>query len=305
MAAAPRAVIINRMLRAPVVPAQLRSAPFTVQQAALYGVTREQLRGMSWRRVGLAVFASNAVADSALARLRAASLRLPAEAAFSDSTGGWLYGMDTPPCDPIEATILDGTKVTRRAGIKLHRSDSFETSTAHGLPVTCRVRTVADLARRQDLVEAVVMLDMALHRRVTNATRLRHWADTNRGRRGVAVLGQALELTEPATESPMETRLRLALVLAGLPRPTVQPTLRDESGTFLARPDLYYPGHRLAIEYDGATHKDSIAGDNRRQNRLLEAGYRILRFTASDVLGNPSGVVSLVRRAIARPPDGL
>lgn len=99
----------------------------------------------------------------------------------------------------------------------------------------------------------------------------------------------------------METRLRLLLLLAGLPKPSVQPTLRDGLGTFAARPDIYYPGHRLVIEYDGARHKDTIAADNRRQNRLLEAGYRMLRFTAGDVLGNPAGVVALVRRAIARP----
>jgi hypothetical protein len=30
----------------------------------------------------------------------------------------------------------------------------------------------------------------------------------------------------------------------------------------------------------------------------------MLRFTAGDVLGNPAGVVRLVRRAIARQPDG-
>ncbi len=72
---------------------------------------------------------------------------------------------------------------------------------------------------------------------------------------------------------------------------------------FVARPDIYYPIHRLAIEYDGATHKDSVAGDNRRQNRLLEAGYRVLRFTAGDVFGNPAGVASLVRRTIARPTE--
>lgn len=92
----------------------------------------------------------------------------------------------------------------------------------------------------------------------------------------------------------METRLRLLLVLSGLPRPQVQVSL---PGVF-ARADLYYPDARLVIEYDGATHRTSLAADNRRQNRLIEAGYRVLRFTASDVLGNPAAVVELVRRAL-------
>jgi very-short-patch-repair endonuclease len=54
----------------------------------------------------------------------------------------------------------------------------------------------------------------------------------------------------------------------------------------------------LAIEYDGGTHRDSLASDNRRQNRLVDAGYRVLRFTAWDVLGSPDSVLDLVRRAI-------
>jgi very-short-patch-repair endonuclease len=89
----------------------------------------------------------------------------------------------------------------------------------------------------------------------------------------------------------METRLRLALVLAGLPKPEVQVPLPDA----VARADLYYPAQRLVIEYDGATHRDSLAADNRRQNRLINAGYRVLRFTASDLGGD---VAAMVRRAL-------
>ena len=74
--------------------------------------------------------------------------------------------------------------------------------------------------------------------------------------------------------------------------------LRDAVGLFVGRPDLYYQRQRLAIEYDGATHRDSLADDNRRQNRLVNAGYRLLRFTAADVLSAPDSVVGLVREAL-------
>ena len=98
----------------------------------------------------------------------------------------------------------------------------------------------------------------------------------------------------------METRLRMLLVLNGLPRPGVQVTLRDEKGGFLGRPDLYYPEHRLGIEYDGETHRVSLVQDNRRQNRLLMAGIRLLRFTAADVLRGPDSVVAQVRDMLLR-----
>lgn len=69
--------------------------------------------------------------------------------------------------------------------------------------------------------------------------------------------------------------------------------------------DLYYPDARLAIEYDGATHRESLAADNRRQNRLINAGYRLLRFTAGHVFDAPAEVVSMIRRALASPTTSL
>ena len=96
----------------------------------------------------------------------------------------------------------------------------------------------------------------------------------------------------------METRLRLLLLANGLPRPILQIRLYDDTGFFLARPDLYFASGRLAIEYDGATHRDSFAADNRRQNRLLEAGYKLLRFTAQDIFRTPASVVGQVERAL-------
>lgn len=74
--------------------------------------------------------------------------------------------------------------------------------------------------------------------------------------------------------------------------------LYDEAGRFMARPDLYYPQRRLVIEYDGLTHRESLTADIRRQNRLINAGYRLLRFGAADVLSAPAPVVFLVRQAL-------
>ena len=59
-------------------------------------------------------------------------------------------------------------------------------------------------------------------------------------------LRQVVAWAEPATESAMETRLRMCLVLAGLPRPQVQVPLHDDHGRFLGRADLYYPERTCA-----------------------------------------------------------
>jgi very-short-patch-repair endonuclease len=96
----------------------------------------------------------------------------------------------------------------------------------------------------------------------------------------------------------METRLRMLLVLGGLPRPQAQVDIFDADGRFVGRPDLYYEEVRLGIEYDGATHRTSLAEDNRRQNNLLRAGVRLLRFTAADV-SNPASLLAHVSAAIS------
>ena len=151
------------------------------------------------------------------------------------------------------------------------------------------------------MVEAVVVADMALHGRLTTEDALAEWLAAHRGRKGVARLSRVIELVDPRAESPMESRLRLILVLGGLPRPISQPTLHDAAGRFLARPDLYYPQARLVVEFDGAIHAapTRLAQDHRRQNRLLSNGFTILRFTGSDVLGNPEAVRATVGATLA------
>ncbi|HVH62257.1 MAG TPA: DUF559 domain-containing protein [Candidatus Dormibacteraeota bacterium] len=226
--------------------------------------------------------------------------RLPETAVFSGSTAAWLHGFDTTLCAQIEITIPKTAHISRLAGLCVRRCDlrPAEVSMRRGFRVTSAVRTVADLARGQSMVEAVTTLDGAMHRGLVTVQQMQAWAESHSGYRGVAGLRRAIDSAEPATESPMETRLRMLLLLAGLPRPKVQVTLRDDSGMFLARPDLYFPGHRLVIEYDGAVHRNSLVADDRRQNRLIDAGYRVIRFTAADLLDDPVEAASLVRRAL-------
>jgi len=152
------------------------------------------------------------------------------------------------------------------------------------------------------LTEGVVAADLFLHARLVSTAELRSYVAEHPRAKGVARLRQVIELAEPKTESAMETRLRMLLVLAGLPRPEVQASIRDEQGRFLGRPDLFYRLHRLVIEYDGGNHRDRLIQDNRRQNGLIAAGIRLLRFTAADVYGAPDTVVMHVRHGLGQGP---
>jgi very-short-patch-repair endonuclease len=162
-------------------------------------------------------------------------------------------------------------------------------------------RTLAELCGRLSLTEAVVIADAALHLGRVRLEHLQSRLKSNVKHHGIANLRRVIPLVDAAAESPMESRLRMLLVLAGLPRPKAQVSIHDRWGRFAGRPDLFYEEHRLGIEYDGGVHRDAMVDDNRRQNKLLNVGVRLLRFTAADVLGNPDAVVTQVRTMLAGP----
>ena len=285
-------------------PPELRHGPFTVADARRAGLARWHLEGASWRRIGPGLYAWAALAETPALRLEAARLRLPASAAFAGRTAAWLHGLDVAACEPIEAILPGDGEGWERGGIAVRRAalDDCEVVVRRGFRTTSLVRTLSDLSRKLSLTEAVVIADMALHAGLVRRADLSEWVDRRGGRKGVGAMRLLLDFAEAAAESPMETRLRMSLVLNGLPRPDVQVTVRDERGSFLGRPDLYYREHRLGIEYDGETHRASLVEDNRRQNRLLLADIRLLRFTAADVLRRPDAVVTQVRNALAQAP---
>jgi hypothetical protein len=286
--------------RRPFVPLALRSGLFTLEEARLAGLSRRQLAGQSWRRVERGVYRWVKLANSPWLQLNAVARRLPG-AVFSGRTAGWLHGLDLPPVEPVEVIVQDA-KFSRRAGVTFQRTklNPEDVVRLRGLPVTSALRTAVDLGSRRPLVEVVVALDMALHQRIVSLARLRSSSEANRGMKGGGLLRRAIELAEPETQSPMETRLRLLLIMAGLPSPQVQVSIHDADGRFLGRPDLYYPAQRLGLEYDGGTHRESLVNHNRRQNRLLNGGVRLLRFTAADIYQAPDVVIEQVRLAISK-----
>ena len=65
---------------------------------------------------------------------------------------------------------------------------------------------------------------------------------------------RAAGLARKDVDSPTETRLRLLLVLAGPPEPTVNMILRARDGSWRRRYDLAYEEFWLIIKNDGRQH---------------------------------------------------
>ncbi len=290
------------------VPAALRNKPFKLADAQTLGVTRGQLRAARYGRLGSGMYHWVGLKESPQLTLTAAARRLPRGAAFSGRTAAWLHGLDVEPCDPIEVTIPEPAGSSRVAGTSVRRAAlaAGEIVLRRRLPATSALRTAVDLGGRNPLQEAVVSVDLFLHAQLVSLDDLLRHVAGHSGAWGIARLRRAVDLAEPKSESAMESRLRMLLVTAGLPKPEVQIDVHDDRGRFLGRPDLLYPRQRLAIEYDGGNHRDRMVEDNRRQNGLVGAGYRLLRFTAGDVYNSPETVAMQVRHGLTenRQPKG-
>ena len=99
----------------------------------------------------------------------------------------------------------------------------------------------------------------------------------------------------------METRLRMLLVLAGLPEPKVNLKIVDEHGQVVLRADLAYPSVKLAVEYDGRHHAEDrvqVARDGDRRDEFEEGLWRLLVVTSSGIYREPEKTITRVWRAL-------
>jgi Protein of unknown function (DUF559) len=255
-------------------------------------LTKGQLRSRCWQRLFRDVYVGRHQNGTLPHDLlcRAAMLALPRTgAAISGASAAYLVGADVLPRNaPVEITIPRRSCLSRQAGLSLHYSGLCPSDVValRGIAVTTPVRTAFDLARWYPLDDAVVGIDALLTHCDLSVEAVRAYAETGTRLRlhGAARLDDALSLVETGAESPMETRLRLLLVRAGLPVPVLQQRVYDERGEVLARLDIAYIDHMVGIEYDGGHHRDTFQRDLQRQNILHSLGWTILRFTAEDVL---------------------
>ena len=214
-------------------------------------------------------------------QLAAIHKTLPATAVFACTTAAWMHGCPVVRRDVVEVVLPASATIRTSGKVVITRSDLEPTEICrlNSLPVTSLHRTLRDLCLFSTPINALIACDFTLFKKLTNKAKLLNDPAAARGRRGSARFRRLVELAAPA-ESPMETRLRDLLLTGGLPPPEVQAELRDQRNRLIGRVDLLYRDAKLVIEYDGANHRDRLVSDDQRQNLIMDAGYRILRFTA-------------------------
>ncbi|TDD63770.1 DUF559 domain-containing protein [Jiangella aurantiaca] len=290
------------MPRRPTVPEPFSSRPFRVRDATSAGVPVDVLDGPRFRRPFQGVRIPSSVPDSLVTTCQAARLVLPREVAFSHETAVLLCELPVPAFDgDVDVIVPPGAVVPRLAGTDGHVGlDPATVIEFHGLPVVRPERTFVHLAATWRLDDLVVLGD-AMLRRWTTPDRLHDEVAALTRRRGIVRAREALRLIRPEVDSPMETRLRLLIVDAGLPCPEVGVNVVDETGAWLARPDLSYPHLKIAIEYDGDHHRTDQRQwrrDRYRDEQLRDAGWIVIPLTADDVLRHPRRTIDRIRRYV-------
>ena len=281
----------------------LPDGPFRGSTAIARGwLTRGQLRARCVR-VFPDVYLRRSAPLDLVTRSHAALVLVRMRGVLAGWSAAALYGASCVPSGaPAELVVPRFVRAAPGLVTRYHRLARDEVTEIDEQPLTTPLRTAYDLARVSPTVtEAVVRIDALARRGRFSPGELLALAARYPGARGAAVLRRAVPLADPSSESPMESRTRMVLVLGGLPKPSLQIPVRHPDGR-TDRLDLGYEQLKLGIEYDGDQHRErgAFAADLRRHNRLLAADWTVLRVTASDVLRHPDQLVAEVRRAIER-----
>ncbi|MCF2588714.1 hypothetical protein [Brevibacterium sp. UCMA 11752] len=152
------------------------------------------------------------------------------------------------------------------------------------LPLLSVPHLLIEVAPFLDISELVQMGDAVVSTRFSGPkTSIEHFRAELASRKQVRsrkLLEEAISLLRNTVDSPRETWLRLWIIRHGFPEPHVHPEIHSHIKNITLRPDLGYPGIKLAIEYEGDHHRTSpeqFAGDIERRQLIEAEGWTILR----------------------------
>ena len=275
---------------------------FTNRQGRAMGISDKQLRGRRFRQVCYGVHTAGDPSDL-MVRVRAAIKAAGQSALLGGVTELRMLGVWLPQSladdHLVHITVAPGQRGPRIKGIAVTRTaillpptDVGDVFAIHPAEAWFQMATVLAL---DDLVVAADALMQRKAPLVTKAE-LQFVIDNSRRRRGLCRARAAVELARPGVDSPMETRLRLAMIAAGLPCPEVNLPLQPNKRSKTFSLDMAYPSARLAVEYDGAIHVGDWQKmqDDRTRRRIIEdAGWRIITVTYADFADLTPAIASI------------
>jgi hypothetical protein len=223
--------------------------------------------------------------------LLAAVLACGPDAVLSHRSAAGLWGLR-----PNNRTRIELTTPTRagrtRAGLQVHAGALHpdDRATVDRIATTSIPRTLLDLAEVIDRRGLERACDRADQLRLLDMRALGATLSRANGRRGAAKLGAIFTgyaVGESRTRTELEHILLGLCADAGLETPLVNSIVEG------IEVDFAWPGRRLVAETDGReTHatRRAFEEDRRRDQLLMLAGWRVVRFTWRQVVETPTDV---------------
>ncbi|MFI7000974.1 type IV toxin-antitoxin system AbiEi family antitoxin domain-containing protein [Nocardia sp. NPDC050175] len=196
----------------------------------------------------------------------------------------------------VHVTACQRGRARKANHLHVHSSpfDETELTIVDGMRVLSPARTVADLARALPFEEAVVVGDAAMrdYRLTTEdlLTALDHWPR----RPGAAKARRVIAFMDARSESSGESRSRVRMHWAGLPKPELQHVVTDAATNFLARVDFALPELGIIGEFDGRAKYDrllrphttparAVYEEKLREDAIRAQNLQVLRWTWPDL----------------------
>ena len=268
------------------------AAPFTLLQAQQAGVSRAQVR--QWLEHGSVVRIAHGVysPDASLADLHERMVPRLAVArgsrAVSFESAAAIHGLWTP------------RNMTARCSqpMRIERIPDEHIVEINGFAVPSAAWTAINLARFQQLPNALIAIDSALRAGVTRdeLMALAHALAANPGGAGLI---RAVVEGNVLAESALESWSRGLFVDAGLPRPVLQHVVVVDGRRY--RVDLAWIEQRIIGEADGEgkfVDKQAEKELRLRQALIQKRGWHFVRFGWIDVTGRTRDFVEHLRRLL-------
>ena len=289
-------------------PPELDGRAFNVRHAQQLGVTHDRLRSADLSRPFHGSRMPTRLPDLS-ARCAALQSVLPEDSAFVGPTAARLLGFPLPRRLESDQFLHVSTTVAHRSTrqsdtVGSRRPTTWTVDNLDGLRVVGRTEVWISLAGHlspEDLTAGADFLlgpdspgDPAL-----TLARMHDALMRAGSARGVRSLRWSLADAREGVRSRPETHLRLLVRDVGPREPDVAAPIPVGGGRFV-HPDLSWPEFRVAMEYDGAGHRDprQHAIDVARHEDLVDEAWSVMHVVASDLYGHPSSVVAMLLRRL-------
>ncbi|MGO9903660.1 MAG: endonuclease domain-containing protein [Solirubrobacteraceae bacterium] len=228
----------------------------------------------------------------------AAVLHFRGHAIVSHRTAGEMWGL-LEPGNGVPTLTVVGRDARPRRGLELHRVKAIspdELRRRHGLPITSAARVLVELAGALTELELENALAECRSRRLATDSQIERAIAGAANYRGIRALRELLAGGTPSLTRSAGERLLLRMIRdARMPAPVANAPVCGFTV------DLLWLERRLIVEFDGwGTHRDraSFERDRLRDQRLVAAGYRVIRITWRQLEREPYAVLARLAAAL-------